>query len=165
MHASIAAELRCWAKELGLDSANVKIADVGSYNLNGAVKDILPSAVGFDILPGPGVDVVIAPGEIPDEDQGRYDVVVSISALLFAPDPRTLCGEILDLLRPGGRAFVSTCAPSCTLEHTGPEGFPDRWRLAPEEIMAFFAPVAGEWRYSGPDDHRDIVITLEKPCG
>ena len=42
--------------------SNIKVGDFGSYNVNGTYKSIIPDKwiyTGFDILPGPNVDVVM----------------------------------------------------------------------------------------------------------
>ena len=50
--------------------------------------------------------------EFPDES---FDVAVSIFGVIFAPDPEQAFAEIVRVLRPGGRAFVTAWLPEGTI--------------------------------------------------
>ena len=65
MHSTVSEKLYDWYNKNKKLFESSKIADVGSYNINGNTNDIIKNVVGFDILEGKGVDVVIIPGKIP----------------------------------------------------------------------------------------------------
>lgn len=99
-----------------------RVADLGSLNLNGAVRDIIPVACGFDICSGPGVDVVLEAGAVLPEHEAAYDGLVAASAYQFAPEPEQFLNEAWRLLRPGGSLLLTMCPLYCTAEHsTSPE--------------------------------------------
>jgi SAM-dependent methyltransferase len=45
-----------------------------------------------------------------------FDVVLSVFAAIFAPSAEEAIGDILRVLRPGGRAFVSAWIPTGTID-------------------------------------------------
>ncbi|MBI4026387.1 MAG: class I SAM-dependent methyltransferase [Verrucomicrobia bacterium] len=121
------------------------VADLGAYNINGAVKEVIPEAIGFDISPGPGVDVVIAPGIIPELWRHRFDLVTSIGSFQCCNVPDLYKSEILDLLavKPNGVLFLAMCGARCrTLHSTSPNvyGYHDNVRMTRDGLIAFFAP-------------------------
>lgn len=102
----------------------VRILEVGSYNVNGTIRDLFESCDyrGIDVAAGPGVDTV-SPGH---EWWSRepYDTVISTEA--FEHDmhfPATLRNIVDNLLRPGG-LFVFTCATTGRGEHGTPRTTP-----------------------------------------
>ena len=146
----------------GIGGAEGKaVADLGARDLNGSVKDVVPGAVGFDLAAGPGVDVVIELGCIPEEHRGRYDIVTSVSSFQFCPHPECYKSEITALLKPGGRLFLSMCAPSCGTRHTTVPPWDDCFRMSLTELKDLLAPeirmVTGEVR--GHGGHEDILFT------
>ena len=111
-----------------------RILDVGSYDVNGTLRQVAPPGApytGIDLTAGPGVDLVL-------EDPRRYpfpadsfDLVVSTSC--FEHDPMFWVSflEMLRVLRPGGYIYVN--APS----NGGYHGFPrDHWRFYPDAGLA-----------------------------
>lgn len=48
-------------------------------------------------------------------DDGAFDVAVSVFALIFSSDPDRAGGELLRVLRPGGRALITTWTPEGAL--------------------------------------------------
>lgn len=93
------------------------VAELGSYDINGGIRDIVP-VVGFDILPGPGVDCVIVPGAIPIHHRNRYQAVLSLDSFPYDPVPERYIDQILDLLAPGGRLLLIACNANCRHRHT-----------------------------------------------
>lgn len=140
MHESVKCTLSEWIGTFG-DVANKAVADVGAYNINGAVKDVIPHAVGFDLVAGPGVDVVLNLGEVPEEHRGRYDIVTSLGSFQCCPQPGSYKAEIVGLLKPGGHLFLTMCSPGCQARHTtSPGGFQDCLRFHPGELEDFMRP-------------------------
>ncbi len=143
-----------------LDS--VKVADMGALNINGATKDIIGHCVGFDIVEGNGVDVVINPGFIPEEHKGRYGAVVSANSFVFCPDPVMYKKQIIDLLAPKGLLFLITCSEKCRNKHTTSDnryGFQDSFRTTLRDLENFFSVEfdileVGEMNYA----HSDYVL-------
>ena len=45
-------------------------------------------------------------------DDDTFDAVISVFAVIFAPDPDRAVGEIMRVLTPGGRAFITSWIPS-----------------------------------------------------
>lgn len=107
-------EVRTWLKQFPDD---VRVADLGSFQINASVKEIFPSTIGFDLQEGRGVDVVLQDGIIPDEYKGKFDVVTAVQSYQFSPNPDLFKQEIIQLLKPGGRLLLTTCAEYCQLKH------------------------------------------------
>ncbi len=82
-----------------------KTLDVGCHE--GPYKKWFPNTVGFDIRPGKGVDVV---GDIHDMPfgEGEFDAILCTEVLEHCRDPRTAVGEMLRVLKPGGRVILTT---------------------------------------------------------
>lgn len=157
MHKLVADELRMWLAY----QPHAKLADLGALNLNGAVKDLVPEAVGFDLLPGPGVDVVIGSGAIPAEHVGKYDAVTAVGVLGNA-NLADLANEILELLKPdGGAFFLATCSPHCDCHHSEPEGAaPDGNRPQPWQVLEAFGEHirAGQFWFVSTEVHGDMIV-------
>lgn len=120
---------------------NTEIADMGALNINGATKDII-NCVGFDIVEGKGVDVVINPGFIPEEHKRRYGAVISANSFVFCPDPGMYKKQIIDLLAPNGLVFLITCSEKCKNKHTTSDniyGFQDSFRVGLRDLEKFFS--------------------------
>lgn len=123
-----------------LDST--RVADMGALNINGSTRDVIPHVVGFDIVAGNGVDVVIAPGSIPDEHKQRYGAVVSCASFTFCPDPAAYKKQLIELLQPGGLLFLIMCSNKCRMQHSTSNnsyGFTDAFRLELKDLERFFS--------------------------
>lgn len=143
MHDAIKKELALWYNYLKPHIDNQKVADLGSYDINGSVKDIIPHAIGFDILPGKNVDVVLVPGIIPPEHKNKYGFVTSTGSFQCCPDSRMFKAEILDLLNWGGELFLTMCSDGCKYKHsTSPNSynFQDSVRMTSNQLASFFEP-------------------------
>lgn len=99
-------------EELHVDPDGAVVAELGSYNVNGSVRDLFEgckSYTGVDVRKGPGVDVV--------EDGGTWgranscDVVVSTETLEHAPDPAAIIANAGRILKPGGVVIVTAAGP------------------------------------------------------
>ena len=101
--------------------SSASILEIGSYNVNGTLKDFQPKCskwVGVDIESGPGVDLVIADtAKLPFEDSS-FDYVVASS--VFEHDPTfwsTFC-EMVRVLKNGGSIYINS--PSNGMIHRYP---------------------------------------------
>ncbi len=63
--------------------------------------------IGLDVVPGPGVDVVIGSDQRVPIKSTTIDAVLCTQVLEFLDDPATLLAEVARCLRPGGRLVLS----------------------------------------------------------
>jgi hypothetical protein len=117
-----------------------RIADLGSYACHGGrnvahyVKDA--KVIGFDLVSGPGVDVVLKPGAVPDEHLHAFDAVYGLSAIQFAPFPMEFFAAAAALLKPRGMVVITMCSPSCREEHNTSIRHREReWRCELSELV------------------------------
>lgn len=108
--------------------------EIGSYNVNGGLKDIITnckSYTGLDQFEGPGVDVVSNPEDpLPFEDNA-FDVVYSSSCFEHDTAFWLTFKEMVRVLRPGGLLYI--CAPSQGSYHAHPV---DCWRFLKDSWAA-----------------------------
>lgn len=159
MHESAQIAAVKWWKTFRQSVVPGRIAELGSYSINGSVRDFIPIDVGFDVVAGNMVDEVITAGIIPEVHRGAFKAVVSVSSFQFCPDPALYKAEILDLLDPGGFVFLTMCAPSCKTKHStapNPWGWTDEFRMTASELRDFFEP---EIKASQPvsDDGHNLI--------
>jgi SAM-dependent methyltransferase len=112
------------------------ILDVGSGDVNGCVRSLIPKAwdyCGIDIAPGPNVDRVIpATGAWHLGEQ--FDAVLLQSTLEHCARPWEVFANAAAHLRSGGHLFSLT--PFAFKEHRHPV---DCWRLLPDGFKALCA--------------------------
>jgi hypothetical protein len=159
MHASVRTRLAAWCERHSELLAQGSVADLGAYDINGGVKDIIPLAVGIDIVAGPSVDVVIASGEVPESLRGAFAAIVSTSAFQFSGDPAGFKREVVLLGRPGALVFVTMCSESCKVRHTtSPNalGLGDELRWSRDRLVRFLAPEIST--LACIDDGNDLVF-------
>lgn len=166
MHRTVKYELVKWYLNNKTDIDSTKVADVGAFDINGSVKDVIAHVVGFDIYNGKNVDVVINPGEIPDEHKFIYGAVTSVSSFQFCPDPYVYKKQILDLLSTNGLLFLTMCSSKCNAKHsTSPNeyGFGDSVRYSIDELINIFTP---EFEiievYEVDKEHNDLILKAKK---
>jgi SAM-dependent methyltransferase len=102
-----------------------RVLDVGSYDVNGSVKDEFTGCeyVGLDVAEGPNVDIV-SPCHLHEPDR-PFDTIISCEA--FEHDrylPLTLKHIVHKLLRPKG-SFIFTCATAGRKEHGTASSLPE----------------------------------------
>lgn len=110
------------------------VAELGSHNVNGSLRDHAPpgvSYIGMDMAPGPGVDVVVAPGVPLPLADASVDVVLTSSCFEHDIAFWDSFLELVRILRPGGLLYVN--APSNYAVHRYPL---DCWRFYPDAGLA-----------------------------
>ena len=125
--------------------AELKIADIGSYDYNGSYKKLLDGPdgweyTGIDVSAGPNVDIVVPELDnwdaIADES---FDVVISGQCLEHVKMPWKLVKQAYRITKPGGHNFH--IAPHTWGQHRFPLDcwriFPDGMRVLMTEVVAF----------------------------
>jgi hypothetical protein len=125
-----------------------RIADVGAYDINGSVKEELAyrddlTVVGFDVVPGPGVDVVVTDAGVPTEHMWVYDAVTAVCSIQHCGDVPAFAKRLWVLGMTGAPVYVNMCANNCDGKHSQPEnpyGWNDCNRFTPAELREALAP-------------------------
>ncbi len=89
-----------------------RVCELGSFDVNGSVRDLFPGAeyVGVDSRPGPGVDIAADAADWPGN--GRpFDCVVCTEVLEHTPRAEEIVRNAFRLLDPGGVLIVTAAAP------------------------------------------------------
>ena len=89
---------------------NIKVLDIGSYDVNGNEEFLFENCdfIGLDLGPGPGVDVV-CPAQDYDEPDETFDTIISCECWEHNPFYAESILNAIRLLKKGG-LFVFTCA-------------------------------------------------------
>lgn len=93
------------------DSDSPRVLEIDSYDVNGSIRELFTNAtqyIGVDLVDGPGVDVVVAPRELP-ESLGQFDIVVASE--VFEHDsgwPYTVKSAASRLV--SGGVMITSCA-------------------------------------------------------
>ncbi len=118
--------------------ANPPVIEIGSYNVNGAVRDLftrfkgVDQYLGLDVVDGPGVDRVIDPNAPIPYDDGCAQTVISTECLEHTMDPLFLMREMWRLVAPGGLLLVTARGNGF-----GRHNPPDRWRVMPGTLLEY----------------------------
>jgi SAM-dependent methyltransferase len=144
MHKEVHDEVRAFVNERMGQLQNANIADIGAYDVNGNLRGLFArpgwTYTGFDLSPGPNVDVVLESetkwGNIPSD---TYDVVVSVSTLEHTRMPWLVAAEIARIAKPG--ALICLTAPYAWPYHAHPI---DCWRIFPDGMSALMESVGIE---------------------
>lgn len=109
---------------------------VGSHVYEGREDRRLryPDAVGVDMVPGPGVDVVADLEEACEI--GQFDHVECLSVLEHSRRPWLLAANLERLMKPGATIFLSV--PFVWRLHGYPD---DYWRMSPAAVRSIFPGV------------------------
>jgi len=116
---------RLYRKYLIKDTNKLKILEIGSYDVNGSIKNIfLPSNyIGCDISPGENVDIVSFGHELNLEDN-YFDLVISSEVFEHDRNYKKTFKNMYRMLKPNG-AFLFTCAGLGRIEHGTSRTNPD----------------------------------------
>lgn len=109
-----------------------KILDVGSLNVNGCHRGLLPDFdyTGIDVQAGPNVDVVVKPYDYPFP-ANSFDIVLSGQCIEHSQHPWRILYEIGRLVKVGG--FVLITAPWQWQVHRYPV---DCFRILPDGLVS-----------------------------
>jgi SAM-dependent methyltransferase len=136
------------------------VLDVGSYDVNGTVRDLFPhpqTAWGVDIVPGPGVDEVYDGLTLPlrpyagrtlNPDEDRWGSIVCCEVFEHVANPLGMAAEFCRVVKPGGTILLT--ARGCGFGYHNP---PDRWRYMPGTLCEIFDRLGCrtmEWPDPGP---------------
>jgi len=96
---------------------NCTVLEIGSYNINGTVRDFFINCnyLGIDLAPGPGVDLVCAGQEF-NAPSNMYDTVISTECFEHNPYWKETFLNMIRVCRPGG-LVIFTCAGRNRVEH------------------------------------------------
>lgn len=109
---------------------NGRVLDVGSYNVNGSLKDICET-VGVDMRKGSGVDVVCNASDLVAQFGAKsFDTVLTAETFEHVEDWRAATRAMWDVLKPGGW-LIATMASVAKCKHDYPN---DYWRMTGEHI-------------------------------
>lgn len=118
----------------GMYFNNPKILDVGSFDVNGSLRDIFPDTcdyVGIDQESGKNVDIVLDnPYKFPFENES-FDIVVSSSCFEHVELFWVTFLEAMRVLKPKGLLYIN--APTNGRFHRHPI---DCWRFFPDSGQA-----------------------------
>jgi len=132
--------------EMHLDKLQGMVLEVGSQNVNGCVRDLVPHAVGTDMQKGRNVDEV-CPAERLLERFGpeSFDAVFSLDAFEHIKDWRACVTNMWGVLKPDGYLVMTMAA-----RHKGRHAYPDDyWRASWDHIVSIF-PDADNMDALGP---------------
>lgn len=150
------------------------VLEVGSANVNGSVRPQIEAMkprkyVGIDLAHGPGVDVVCAVENLPDDVDA--DLVVSCEMLEHAQDWKAAFAR---MARAARETLVLTCRGPGFPYHNPP----DYWRFTPSDlwrasILCGLWPVYSAWDPQVPGvflkavrrDVRPLIADLACPLG
>lgn len=97
--------------------SNVSVIEIGSYNINGSVREFFSNCfyIGLDVAPGPCVDVVCLGHEyaVPDN---MFDVVISTECFEHDPYWQKTFANMIRICKSGG-LILFTCATTGRAEH------------------------------------------------
>ncbi len=105
-----------------------KIIEIGSYNVNGSVRQFFPNAdyLGVDLVAGPGVDLICEGDKIPYADS-TFNVAISCECFEHNPNWADTFRNMYRLTKDGG-FILFTCATTGRAEHgttrTSPKASP-----------------------------------------
>lgn len=112
-----------------------RVLEVGSRNVNGTIRDVLPITVGIDFIKGEGVDLVMNVTELLEKfGPDSFDCVVSCDALEHIEDWDAAWMNMWGVLKPGGVALFTMAGP-----WKGMHGYPhDYHRMPLEDFVRVF---------------------------
>ncbi len=156
--------------ELYIGSAPSRILDVGSYNVNGSLRDHALAEyeyIGVDMAAGPGVDIVLDdPNILPFPDH-HFDAIVTSSVFEHSVFFWLIFLEITRVCKNQG--FIYLNAPTNGLFHQYPYDF---WRFYPDAGIALaswashngygLALVESGVAYKQDDVWNDFVAVFQK---
>lgn len=112
------------------------VLEVGSLNVNGSIREVLPITVGCDMREGPDVDLVCKAEDLGNHYAANtFDAVVSCDALEHIKHWRWAMTAMWEALKPDG-VFLLTMANPKKGRHAYPD---DYWRMPMPTFLSMFA--------------------------
>lgn len=153
-----------------LDKLRGKVLEVGSLDVNGCVRDLVPHAIGTDMQAGKNVDVVCAAEALVERfGENVFDGVISLDAFEHMEDWRGCLTGMWDVLKPQGY-LVMTMAGLSKGRHNYPS---DYWRCEWAHVIKIFPkaedcqtfPPSMGWvvRKTGPLPDLSVIELLKVP--
>lgn len=112
------------------------VLEVGSFNVNGALRDVLPITLGIDMREGPGVDRVLSVSDLLDTfGPESFDCVCSADALEHIEDWEAALINMWGVLKSCGILFLTMANMK-----KGYHGYPSDWHRWPmDDFKRLFA--------------------------
>ena len=132
-----------------------KTLDVGSFDVNGSVRELFADYTGVDMRAGPNVDVVADAHSLPFE-WGTFDNVLCLEMLEHDPSPFETMKEIRRVLKSGGVLMVTVAGI----------GFPrhdypcDYWRFTGDGMRVL---LNGMDHTQVTEDRDHVYLVAKKP--
>jgi len=118
-----------------------KIIEVGSYNVDGSLRDIFKDwnpaeYIGVDIIDGPGVDLICRAENLLEKfGKEVFDIVISTELLEHVRNWRKAISNIKNICRPNGIILITTRSYGF-----GYHGYPyDFWRYELDDMKKIFS--------------------------
>lgn len=152
-------------------SVDGPVLEVGSRDegITSSFRDFYPGEyVGVDLQAGKGVDLVMDLSQsIEPLREGHFALVICCSVLEHVKDPWAMARNIVKLLRPGGKVYVSV--PWAWRFHDYPD---DYWRFSWRGIEALFPTLTfghpeysttreGEFLPAVKDADNNLAVVIE----
>ena len=105
------------SEHLTHDYSNVKILEIGSYDIDGSVRNFFLKSdyLGADLTDGPGVDI-ISDGSLINHKDNSYEITISCECFEHNPYWFETFMNMHRMTKPGG-FLIFTCATRGRLEH------------------------------------------------
>jgi SAM-dependent methyltransferase len=118
---------------------DAEVLDVGSYDVNGNVRDLFSPGryTGLDMRAGPNVDIVADAERLPFAD-GLFGCVTCLETLEHCRRPWLVVAELRRVLRPGGVLILTVPSIGFPL-HEYPS---DYWRVTPAGLRVLYDGMA-----------------------
>lgn len=119
--------------------APLDVVDIGSMDVNGCYRPLFKDHryTGYDIAPGPNVDITGKLYQFPFKS-GQFDVAVSGQTIEHVADIHTWIKEIARIVKKEG--LVVVIGPHTFHEHRFPI---DCWRILPDGMNFLLKEIAG----------------------
>lgn len=162
MHASAMSEAAAFRDVYFESSQPMRVADIGSRDVNGSLKVLFPGHdyVGFDIEAGRGVDVVMPHAETIPAPDDSFDAVVCANTIEHARRPWRLVQEMARIVKHGGLVWLLAPMPNAHRYHAHPI---DCWRCYTEGMRGLFDDAGLVTLDLHEADDHDTVGVARKP--